>query len=76
MPTGAMGILPFQNNDSSLKAMKIGGVAPAEGAYPFLRPFYLLVPHEPSGALADFLTFLQSAEGKNVILFSQQEILP
>lgn len=71
----SIGFLSFGYLDSSLKALSIGGV-PATmenalrtgpGAYPVVRPLYLLTKTEPSGIMKAFLDFCKGAEGQAIV---------
>ncbi len=56
----------------NVSMLKIGGYAPtseniANGSYILYRPLYLVTPHNPSPAVAEFIQFARSDEGQRII---------
>lgn len=55
-----------------VKLLSLNGVAPtkdnvASGTYPFFRPLYLLTKGEPQGEVKNFMDWLLSAQGQQVV---------
>ena len=66
---GAIGILPAAAVPQGLRIMPVEGVLPggstvASGAYPLSVPLLATAPTEPTGALRDFLIWIQSQAAK------------
>ena len=69
---GAIGYLSLEYVDDSLKAFSIGGIAPTvenviSGTYEINRPLLMVTNGEPEGLAADYLDFILSAEGQQII---------
>ena len=69
---GAIGYLSLEYVDDSLKAFSIGGTAPTvenviSGTYEINRPLLMVTNGEPEGLAADYLDFILSAEGQQII---------
>jgi len=57
----------------SLRALKIDGVEPTpanvgSGRYSYVKHFYLVTLTEPSAAVKRFIGFIQSADGREVLV--------
>lgn len=57
---------------TDIKLISVGGVACSEeniyaGSYKISRPFLMLTKEEPTGLVKDFLDFILSAEGQNIV---------
>lgn len=68
----AVGVVSFAFLGDEVQALKVEGVAPSEQTialelYPLQRPFIFLVKGEPDGALLEFLRWVYSKEGQDVI---------
>ena len=68
----AIGYISLGSLDSSVKAVKVDGVeATADnvknGTYPICRPFNIATKGDLSDAAKDFIAFIQSDEGQQVI---------
>ncbi len=68
----AIGYLSLGSLNDTVKAAKIGGVEATvaniqAGAYPLSRPFNIAVRAEVSDVAADFIAFILSAEGQQVV---------
>ncbi|MGC9358147.1 MAG: phosphate ABC transporter substrate-binding protein, partial [Anaerolineae bacterium] len=68
----AVGFLSFGYLDESVKAIKIEGTAPtpanaSDGSYPVVRPLNMMTNGEPSGAVKDWLDFILSDEGQQIV---------
>ena len=55
-----------------IKALPLNGVAPsvaalAGGSYPYFKPLYLVMPHNPSEAARAFAAFIQSKQGARIL---------
>lgn len=66
--------LGYYNSDYShgIKAIPIDGVEPSvenikNGSYEFTSPFYLTTKCQPDGITEDFIRFIQSVEGQEII---------
>ncbi len=69
---GTVGFLGFGYIDSSIKAFAVGGSTPTathvnDGSYPVVRPLNLVTMGQPSGAVAQFIDFVLSAEGQAIV---------
>ncbi len=74
----AIGYISLGYVDNTIKALKISGVAPNEenaksGAYRAVRPFVMVTKGEPAGLTKDFLEFVLSKEGQEIVA---KEYLP
>ena len=68
----AIGYISLGSLDSSVKAVKVDGVEAAadnvkNGTYPICRPFNIATKGDLSDAAKDFIAFIQSDEGQQVI---------
>ena len=68
----AIGYVSMGSLDSSVKALSINGVMPnagnvKTGAYIVSRPFNIATKGEPAGLAKDFIDFVMSAEGQDII---------
>lgn len=55
-----------------IKALPLNGVAPsvpalASGNYPYYKPLYVVMPHNPSEAARDFVAFILSGQGARIL---------
>ena len=69
---GAIGYVSLEYVDDSLKAFSIGGVAPTvdnviSGIYEINRPLLMITNGEPEGLAADYLAFILSEEGQQIL---------
>ena len=69
---GAIGYVSLEYVDDSLKAFSIGGVAPTvenviSGVYEINRPLLMITSGEPEGLAADYLAFILSEEGQQIL---------
>lgn len=69
---GAIGYVSLEYVDDSLKAFSISGVKPSvetvlSGEYKISRPLLMITAGEPSGLAKDYLEFILSAEGQNIL---------
>lgn len=69
---GAIGYVSLEYVDDSLKAFSIGGVAPTvenviSGVYEINRPLLMVTNGEPEGLAADYLAFILSEEGRQIL---------
>ena len=69
---GAIGYVSLEYVDDSLKAFSIGGVAPTvenviSGVYEINRPLLMVTNGEPEGLAADYLAFIISEEGQQIL---------
>ena len=69
---GAIGYVSLEYVDDSLKAFSIGGVAPTvdnviSGVYEINRPLLMVTNGEPGGLAADYLAFILSEEGQQIL---------
>ncbi len=74
----AIGLMPNYFQDGSLKSLSISQVlaTPAtitSGQYPLVRPYYLVGAGVPAGEYKDWLDFIFSAEGRQIILLAGLE---
>lgn len=68
----AIGYLGIGYVDSSIRAIKVGGIAPTketvlDRTYPLSRKLYLLTKGEATGAAKGFIDYILSAEGQNIV---------
>lgn len=69
---GAIGYVSLEYVDDSLKAFSIAGVAPTvdnviSGIYEINRPLLMITSGEPEGLAADYLAFILSEEGQQIL---------
>lgn len=69
---GAIGYVSLEYVDDSLKAFSIGGVAPTvenviSGVYEINRPLLMVTNGEPEGLAVDYLAFILSEEGQQIL---------
>ena len=69
---GAIGYVSLEYVDDSLKAFSIAGVAPTvdnviSGIYEINRPLLMVTNGEPEGLAADYLAFILSEEGQQIL---------
>lgn len=72
---GAIGVTTvalIKSESRSLRALKLDGVEPTEsngasGLYPITKSFYLIVPSTPSSNSQQFITFVKSPAGRNIL---------
>lgn len=69
---GAIGYVSLEYVDDSLKAFSIGGVAPTvenviSGVYEINRPLLMVTNGELEGLAADYLAFILSEEGQQIL---------
>ena len=69
---GAIGYVSLEYVDDSLKAFSIAGVAPTvdnviSGIYEINRPLLMITNGEPEGLAADYLAFILSEEGQQIL---------
>ncbi len=75
----AIGFVSLAHLGDDVKALMVGGIAPTEhsiskGTYPIQRPFIFLVKGEPEGSLKEFIRWIYSSEGQEVI--RSEKIVP
>jgi phosphate transport system substrate-binding protein len=68
----AIGYLGIGYVDSSISAIKVGGIAPTketvlDRTYPLSRKLYMLTKGEATGATKDFIDYILSPEGQNIV---------
>jgi phosphate transport system substrate-binding protein len=68
----AVGYVSLGSLNDTVKALSIDGVAATSdnvknGTYPIARPFIIATKGEASGAAADFISFILSKEGQEVV---------
>jgi len=68
----AIGYVSLGSLNNSVKGLKIGGTVPSaenikNGSYTISRPFNIAVKGQPSGLAKEFIDFILSAEGQDVI---------
>jgi len=68
----AIGFVSMSHMSDDVKAIKIDGVEPSEktvadGSYPLVVPFIFLTKGEPTGVVKDFIKWVFSPEGQNII---------
>ncbi len=64
---GAIGYISLSALDDSVKAVRINGTAPTAENYPLARPFLVVLKENLSAAALDFLNFVRSDEGQQVV---------
>lgn len=75
----AIGYISIGLVDSSVKAVRLAGVAPGEaaidaGRYPLVRPFLFVFEGEPAGATREFINWITGPEGR--ALTRREGLLP
>lgn len=70
--SGAIGFMSFSHLSADVKSVKIEGVIVSEatiadGSYAIQRPFLFLVKGTPNGAVKEFLDWIHSTEGIEII---------
>ena len=70
--TYAVGYISAGSLNDTVKALRIDGAAPTvdnikSGAYPVSRPFNIAYKGEPKGLAADFIDFIFSKDGQEVV---------
>ena len=70
---GAIGYASVATVKDTVKALKVGGVAPTnetvkDGSYAIQRPFLLVTKGELTGTAKAFFDFITSAEANEVII--------
>ena len=68
----AVGYISLGQVNDQIKAIKLAGVEAKEanvvaGKYPLVRPFLFVTKGEPTGAVKEFLDFVLSTEGQDLI---------
>jgi phosphate transport system substrate-binding protein len=68
----AIGYVSTGSLNDSVKALRIDGAAPTvenlkSGVYPVSRPFNIAYQGEPTGLLADFIHFIFSQDGQEIV---------
>lgn len=68
----AIGYISLGALQEGVKALSIDAVEPSgeqikEGNYPLARPFLLAIPEQPTEQTADFLSFLLSSQGQELV---------
>lgn len=68
----AIGYVSLGSLNESVKALKVDGVAPSvetvkDGSYKIARPFNIATKGEPTGLAKDFIDFIMSKEGQDII---------
>ena len=53
--------------ETSVKALKIDNLSPADAAYPYYQVFYYITKGEPAGAAKQFIDFTFSQAGRDLI---------
>ena len=69
---GSIAFLSFGYLDSSTSPIGVDGVMPtadnaANGSYPVVRPLNMVTQGQPSGSIADWLNFIMSSEGQEIV---------
>jgi len=69
---GAIGYVGLGFVDSSVKALEVDGVEPSvanvvNGTYPIARSLNMFTNGEPTGLAKDFIDFLLSSEGQQIV---------
>ncbi|MCL2632078.1 MAG: substrate-binding domain-containing protein, partial [Coriobacteriia bacterium] len=69
----AIGFISMGSLNDTVKALDIDGVAAtttnaASGAYPIIRPFNIITTGDVSDEAQDFINFIMSKEGQNIIV--------
>ncbi|MDI9624258.1 MAG: phosphate ABC transporter substrate-binding protein [Methanothermobacter sp.] len=75
----AIGFISLANLDDTVKALEIDGIIPSEktvadGSYKLQRPFLFLTKGEPTGVVKDFIDWVLSPEGQEII--RSEKIVP
>ena len=75
----AIGYISLANLDSSVKALKINGVAPSEatvadGTYTVQRPFLFLTKGPATGQVKEFIDWVLSPEGQAIV--KSEKVVP
>jgi len=70
--TYAIGYISLSSLSDAIKGLEIDGAAPTpanvrSGAYPIARNFHIAIGGEAQGLAADFIDFILSAEGQQVV---------
>ena len=68
----AIGYISLGSVSDRIKAAKVDGVAPSsetvkDGSYPVARPFLLVTNGEENELVQDFLAYIASAEGQEIV---------
>ena len=68
----AIGFVSMSHMSEDVKALKVDGVEPSErtvasGSYPLVVPFIFLTKGEPTGVVKDFIKWVFSPEGQEII---------
>lgn len=69
----AIGFLPIGQVDTSVRALPINGVRPTletlrDGAYPILRPLFMLVKGQPTGLTQAWLDYILGPDGQAAVV--------
>jgi phosphate transport system substrate-binding protein len=69
---GSIAFLSFGYLDSSVSALEIDGAAPtpanaANGSYPIVRPLNMITLGAPTGAVAEWISFILSPDGQAIV---------
>lgn len=69
---GAISYISLEYVDSTVKAFTIDGVIPSittviDGTYPINRPLLMITDGEPAGLAKDYLEFILSEDGQNIL---------
>jgi phosphate transport system substrate-binding protein len=69
---GAIGYVGLGYLSDAVKALKVGGVIPSNttvnsGAYKLARPLYMYTDGNPKGIAKDYLDFIWSTEGQEIV---------
>ncbi|MCL1917934.1 MAG: substrate-binding domain-containing protein [Peptococcaceae bacterium] len=70
--THSIGYISLGSLNDTVKALEIDGIMPSpaavkEGNYPVSRSFYVATKGDPTGLTKDFIDFILSAEGQDVV---------
>jgi phosphate transport system substrate-binding protein len=68
----AIGYISLGSLNDTVKALAVDGAVPSgetvkDGTYPIVRPFILATRGEPTGLAKDFIDYILSAEGQEVV---------
>ena len=68
----AIGYIGLGYIDNSVKALRVDGILPSEnsvidGSYPISRNLYMITDGEPEGLAKEFIDFVLSAEGQQLV---------
>jgi phosphate transport system substrate-binding protein len=68
-PCGAVSFISYGAiaDETSVKALKIDNLSPADAAYPYYQVFYYITKGEPAGAAKQFIDFTFSQAGRDLI---------